>query len=319
MGVIGLSVMDPRAYSSDGSTAAKYRRSRLPVVFWSRRPIIDNTITAMLGQRSEAAAAYDCFAAVYDRFNAQNDYEIWLGQVLLPELEKNGLLVAIDGAGEQRALDIGCGTGRAIPPLVARGWQVDGCDVSPRMLEVAAAKYPWMSADSFRVADVRELPSYNQGETSTPGPFQLILALNDVVNYLTDDGDLERAFEGMKRNLAAHGLICFDANTLALFAGAWTAGGDGEISRRGGTWLGLTEHAEPGGQFAAALGGMGVETHIHRERHWPRERVEEALKAAGLRVIAVLGQQEDGKKIWLEEPPDEMHHAKTIYLGGHRD
>jgi len=273
----------------------------------------------MLGQRSEAAAAYDSFAPVYDQFNAQNDYEVWLGQVLLPELEKHGLLEAVDKAGEQRVLDIGCGTGRAFPPLAARGWHVDGCDISPRMLGMAAAKFPEMNADSFRVADVRELPSYDRGEPSVLGPFQLILALNDVVNYLTQDGDLERAFEGMKRNLAPQGLICFDANTLALFAGAWTAGGAGEISQRGGTWRGLTEQPEPGGQFAAALGGMGVETHIHCERHWPRERVEGALEAAGLRAIAVLGQQEDGRKIWLEESPDEMHCAKTIYVGGHGD
>lgn len=276
-----------------------------------------NTITAMFGQRSETAAAYDGFASFYDEFNAQNDYEVWLGQLLLPELDKHGLQNAIDNAGEQRVLDIGCGTGRAIPPLASRGWEVVGCDISPRMLEMAAQKYPWLAKDSLRVADVRGLPVYNKGKPTGPGIFQLILALNDVVNYLTEDGDLERAFVGMKRNLAPHGLICFDANTLALFAAAWTAGGTSEISERGGIWRGLTEQAEPGGRFAAELGGMGVETHTHRERHWPRERVEEALEAAGLRAIAVLGQQEAGGRLWLEDPPDETQHAKTIYVSGH--
>jgi hypothetical protein len=33
----------------------------------------------MFGQRSGAAAAYDQFAPFYDAFNAQNDYEIWIG------------------------------------------------------------------------------------------------------------------------------------------------------------------------------------------------------------------------------------------------
>ena len=275
-----------------------------------------NTITAMLGQRSEAAAAYNRFAPFYDEFNAQNDYEVWLGQVLLPELEKHGLLNAINDAGEQRVLDIGCGTGRAIPPLAARGWQVDGCDISPRMLEMAAAKYPLMNADSFRVADARDLPSY-QREASAPRLFQLILALNDVVNYLTQDGDLKRAFEGMKRNLAPHGLICFDANTFGLFATGFLAGGcmeRGEFS-----WRGLTEELIEGGTFIAELGGPGLEHHVHRQRHWLSEEVNDALEATGLRTLALLGQSEDapGTVPVLREPLDEQRDYKAIYIVGH--
>ncbi|HEX8050012.1 MAG TPA: hypothetical protein VF504_00975, partial [Solirubrobacterales bacterium] len=40
---------------------------------------------------SDAQTAYDRYAPVYDESNAQNDYEMWLGEVLLPELEKHGL------------------------------------------------------------------------------------------------------------------------------------------------------------------------------------------------------------------------------------
>jgi SAM-dependent methyltransferase len=275
---------------------------------------MDNTITAMFGQRSAAAAAYDSFAPVYDQFNAQNDYEVWLGQVLLPELEKHGLLDAIHEAGERRVLDIGCGTGRAFPPLASRGWQVDGCDISPRMLEMAAAKYPWMSRDSLRVADVRDLPSYNQSGPLAPGPFQLILALNDVVNYLTEDGDLERAFEAMKRNLAPQGLICFDANTLGLFATGFLAGGG--MERGDFSWRGLTEELLEGGMFSAELGGPGVESQVHRQRHWLPQEVNEALEANGLRTLALLGQSEDapGAIPVLREPLDEQRDYKAIYV-----
>ncbi|HWO82444.1 MAG TPA: class I SAM-dependent methyltransferase [Solirubrobacterales bacterium] len=273
----------------------------------------------MLGQRSEAATAYDRLASFYDEFNAQNDYEVWLGQVLLPELEYHGLLNAINDARERRVLDIGCGTGRAIPPLADRGWQVKGCDISPRMLKMAAAKYPQMNADSFRVADARDLPSYHRDDASAPRLFQLIFALNDVVNYLTQDGDLERAFEGMKRNLAPHGLICFDANTLGLFATSFLTGGcmeRGEFS-----WRGLTEELIKGGTFIAELGGPGVQHQVHRQRHWLPQEVNEALEVTGLRTLALLGQSEDapGTIPILREPLDEERDYKAIYIVGHHE
>lgn len=38
-----------------------------------------------------ARSAYDQYAAVYDECNAENDYEMWVGGLLLPELEARGL------------------------------------------------------------------------------------------------------------------------------------------------------------------------------------------------------------------------------------
>src|SRR5215212_8444723 len=97
-----------------------------------------------------AFAAYEAFAAVYNEFNHANDYEQWLGRSLLPELRRHGLR---EGG---RALDVGCGTGRAFRPLLRRGWQVHGCDLSPAMLNLAAREG---GADvTVQVADMRDLP-----------------------------------------------------------------------------------------------------------------------------------------------------------------
>jgi SAM-dependent methyltransferase len=79
-----------------------------------------------------ALVAYEAFAAVYNDFNHSNDYEMWLGRALLPKLREHGLR---EGG---RALDVGCGTGRAFRPLLRRGWEVQGCDLSPAMLGLAA-------------------------------------------------------------------------------------------------------------------------------------------------------------------------------------
>jgi SAM-dependent methyltransferase len=121
-----------------------------------------------------AADANDRFAPVYDDCNAQNDYEMWLGEVLLPELEKHGLK-------QGWALDAGCGTGRAFDPLLRRGWRVVGCDVSSGMLGEAARKFgprvPLLHLDARELPPIAPLVGLANDEA-----FTLILLLNDVVN-----------------------------------------------------------------------------------------------------------------------------------------
>src|SRR5215211_6100679 len=96
-----------------------------------------------------ALATYEAFAPIYNEFNHLNDYEMWLGRVLLPELEKRGLK-------QGRALDVGCGTGRAFRPLLRRGWEVRGCDLSPAMLE--RARQAGEGRVELEAIDMRELP-----------------------------------------------------------------------------------------------------------------------------------------------------------------
>lgn len=268
-----------------------------------------------------ARVAYDAFAEKYDEFNKQNDYEVWLGEVLLPELEKHGL------ARGGRVLDVGCGTGKAFDTLLRRGWSVWGVDVSAEMLAVAKAKLPdpwgYRGTCELRQHDARELPTpliwhYPTFGNRTPRAvkFDLVLALNDVVNYLTEDGDLERCFEGMQKNLAPDGLVCFDANTLGLmrtnFAGEGMARGEW-------LWRGDAESVEAGGTYEALVSGPDMETTLHRQRHWTEEEVREALETSGLRCLARLGHFEDGKTIVLKDPPDEDRDLKVIYIAGRAD
>lgn len=244
-----------------------------------------------------AKAAYQAFASIYDDFNYRNDYEMWFG-ALLPELEKRGLR-------HGRLLDVGCGTGRAFEPMLRRGWEIQGCDVSTGMLDEARRKFG--DAVKLDVADARDLPVF--------GEFELVWALNDVVNYLTEDGDLERALSGMRANLAPGGMVLFDANTLSLFRSDF-AGGDSEgMSVGGWTWRGLSGDIEPGGTYEAQVSGEGVETHIHRERHYTLEQIGAAMDASGLELLAALGQQEENGQVVLVEPNDELRDHKTIYIG----
>lgn len=252
-----------------------------------------------------AKAAYDQFAPVYDRHTAQNNYELWLGEILLPELTKHGLQTGW-------ALDIGCGTGRAFAPLLDRGWEVIGTDVSAGMLAEAERKYG--SRARFLEADGRDLPPLCPAPgLSTRGGFDLVLLLNDVLNYMTDDGSLELVFAGVRRNLNSEGLALFDVNTLSLYRATYTAPATG-VDAGGGEWHGLTEVAEPGIVFEARLSSTDLEAHIHRQRHWTPGQIKDALEASGLRCIAALGQREEDGTILLSPESDEERDAKIIYV-----
>jgi SAM-dependent methyltransferase len=244
-----------------------------------------------------AEQAYEIFAPIYDEFNATNNYELWLGEVLLPELAKHGLK-------RGRALDVGCGTGRAFEPLLSRGWEVVGCDLTPAMLAEARRKF----GDSvpLEVADIRELPVF--------GEFELVWALNDVINYLVDEGDLVRALTGMRANLAPGGLLLFDADTLSLFEASYASGDDEGMSVGEWRWVGQADQVEPGGVFEALVHGGDIEPHIHRVRHYPQVEILGAMAAAGLECLAALGQREVGEKIVLEPGPDEERDHRTIYI-----
>lgn len=303
-----------------------YSRRAPSVTRPDTRQVLDrgHMLPEMLGEHPSGEAAqeaYDRFAPVYDEFNAQNDYEHWLGEVLLPELERHGLRRHRTLSSPRRVLDVGCGTGRAFTPLLSRGWRIHGCDASGEMLARAREKFG-SSTVALVQADARSLGDLSEFR------YDLILALNDVVNYLTEDGDLERAFEGMKRNLAPEGLVCFDANSLGLFEGSWVANGshaaaqsDAPLEERGWDWKALTEEARPGGIFEAEVAGEGIDgPSVHRERHWAPGQIEEAMRAAGLRPLAVLGQREDpeARRIVLDPEPDESCHHKLIYIGRHQ-
>ena len=247
-----------------------------------------------------AEQAYERMAGLYDAFTAHHDYELWLGN-LIPAAERAGL------AG-RRALDIGCGTGKSFVPLRRRGWQVTACDISPRMLERARERA--RGRVRLLVADARALPAL--------GRFDLVYALDDVVNYLADSSELESFLCGAARNLAPGGLVLFDANTLqtyrTFFAEETTETSAGlELTACGRT----SPDAEPG--VAAEIvfearehsGAPAMEPSLHRQRHHPPATVIDALGAAGLDCVAVYGHDEDAV---LRQPLDELAHAKAIYI-----
>jgi SAM-dependent methyltransferase len=256
--------------------------------------------TTQLLDRS-AEESYEALAPVYDDFTHHHDYELWLGN-LLPELRRHGL-------SGNRLLDVACGTGKSFLPMIARGWQVTGCDLSPSMLELARAKTG--RGARLSVADMRELPVF--------GEFDLVWALGDAFNYQFTFDELVSALRGMKANLAPDGLLLFDINGIAQYRLFFVQTEEVERDGRRLTWRGLMPaDLGPGticeARFEAAPlsgGDDEVETHIHRQKHHTEAELLEALAEARLESLDVFGH---GHDVVLERPFDDLVHTKAIYI-----
>jgi SAM-dependent methyltransferase len=253
----------------------------------------------------ETSAAYDAFAPYYDAFTEESDYDAW-GRETLAHARRHGL------RGE-RLLDLACGTGMSFMPFLTRGFDVTGCDFSTAMLAEAARRAP---AARLVHADVRALPEL--------GRFDLVTSFDDALNYLLSEEELGAAFEGMERSLARGGVAIFDLNSLLAYRTTFAAD---SVTTRGDVafaWRGRgSPDAPPGSEAVAELdvfepaeGGLWSRARVtHRQRHFPRERVEALLDAAGLECASVAGVLPDCS---LVEPADEAVHPKVVYTARHR-
>lgn len=251
--------------------------------------------------RRWAEHAYEAIAPVYDDFTAHHNYELWLGE-LLPRLRGHGL-------HGHRLLDVGCGTGKSFLPMLERGWEVTACDLSPSMLELARAKAE--DGAQLAVADMRELPEF--------GKFDLVWALDDAVNYLLSGEELGSALSGMRANMAPNGLLMFDVNTLHAYRSFFAETQRVERGGRRLVWHGQgSTEASPGSISEArfevetsADDAVPVQTHVHRQRHFPETEVLALIDAAGLECLDVFGHGFDAV---LKQPLEELVHTKAIYM-----
>jgi len=250
----------------------------------------------------DAAGAYDTLAPFYDRFTAHHDYDLWT-RALLKLAYRHGL-------SGRRALDAGCGTGKSFLPLLERGFDVTACDQSRAMLDVAAAKAGGHQV-TLHCRDLRALDAI--------GEFDLITCLDDVANYLTEPRELTAALAGLAGNLRRGGVLVFDANTIATYRGFFRETAVVEEERLMMVWRGLADEGfAPGGLAQAALdifsesrGGWSRTTSRHDQRHHTREIVDRCLDHAGLRRVAVYGQD---PAVNFDDEVDELRHSKAIYL-----
>jgi SAM-dependent methyltransferase len=253
----------------------------------------------------DTSAAYDAFAPYYDAFTSESDYDAFASETLA-HARRHGL------RGE-RLLDLACGTGKSFVPFLERGFDVTACDFSTAMLAEAARRG---TRAHLLHADIRALPEL--------GLFDLVTCFDDALNYLLDEDQLAAAFEGMRAVLAPGGVAVFDLNSLLTYR---TTFASDSVAERDGVlfaWRGrATPEADVGSEALADLdvfvpSGEELYSRVpvtHRQRHFPRPRVEALLERAGLRCLSVCGVLPDCS---LTEPADEAVHPKVVYTATHR-
>ncbi|HNR86834.1 MAG TPA: class I SAM-dependent methyltransferase [Spirochaetota bacterium] len=100
----------------------------------------------------------------------------------------------------RRVLDIGCGTGVHASLLAARGYEVDGVDLSTDMIAIARTR----GRDNLRF-HVGDAVAFRLGWT-----FDVVVSLFHVVNYQTTNEGLAEYFENIIRHLEPGGTFIFD-------------------------------------------------------------------------------------------------------------
>lgn len=205
---------------------------------WSQR----GSLLEALGRRTEAATAFEravalgadaelqrfFIAALNGRDDAPaaprayvqalfDDYADGFDRHLVDVLGYRGHrqlvapLAGLQPDGFGAALDLGCGTGLCGPLLRPLARRLDGVDLSPAMLERAAAQGVY---DRLLCADLAEHLAHSDAR------YDLVLAA-DVFIYV---GALEAVFAGVMRTLRPNGLFCFtveqadDAQSVVLGA-----------------------------------------------------------------------------------------------------
>ena len=140
---------------------------------------------------------YNKFAEIYDKLQ-DIDYSSFVNyyEKIFSRFDVKPSLV----------LDIACGTGSVTIPMAKRGYDMIGIDLSEEMLGIAADKARAENADIlFLNQDMTEFELY--------GTVDAAVCALDGINYLTDDGDLDKLFALMHNYLNPHGIFIFDINT----------------------------------------------------------------------------------------------------------
>ena len=226
---------------------------------------------------------YLAIAGVYDRLNKEIDYSKWASffEDCFKKYGKNK---------PEIILDLACGTGRMTCEMARRGYDMIGVDGSVDMLSEAYSKDT--SGILYLCQDMRELELY--------GTVGATLCCLDSLNYLTEDGDLDKVFSLVHNYSDPDALFLFDVNSEykfeniysdnsyiledenedggAIFCG-WQNSYDKE-SRICNFYLSVFEEEEDGSYYRA--------DEEQKERCYTQDEIKNALEKCGFEFIAVF-------------------------------
>jgi len=142
---------------------------------------------------------YQLLAAIYDKIMKHVNYQHWSKYITT--------IIRKHYPSAKKILDVGCGTGAFIYELTKFGFEIDGCDPSPAMLEIAKKKNPSRNFWKDQLPELREFCTKE---------YQVICCLYDTLNYLSTIDIVTKAIQRIYALLPEEGLFIFDVVSESL-------------------------------------------------------------------------------------------------------
>ena len=227
---------------------------------------------------------YDAIASVYDKLNAELDYNGWAD--FFERCFDRYL-----GKRPEIILDLACGTGRMTRILAERGYDMIGVDGSEAMLSEA-----YMQGGAgilYLLQDMREFELY--------GTVGATVCCLDSINYLLDTNDVRQVFSLVHNYLDPNGLFIFDVNTPYKFENVY--GNEAYIledeDEDGAVYCGWQNDYDRDSRicdfylslFSEAENGAYLRSDEHQqERCYGKEELTELLADTGFEVLGIYGE-----------------------------
>lgn len=249
------------------------------------------------------AASYTELPAFYDFLGEHPDYEKMAERIINVYEEK--------GAKESGlVLDLACGTGKLACALLDKGADVIGTDLSPEMLMQARDTCMQKGHSPLLLCqDMRELDLY--------GTVDVTVCATNSLNYLENEGELERVFSLVHNFLTPGGLFFFDINSLYKFEKLY--GENTYVFENEGVfcvWENQYEAEEGVCDFRLTMfekERSGRYRRLEEEQsqtYFAEKLVEKLLKKAGFELIEKAGDLEGGAV--NEESADLFYVCKCV-------
>lgn len=241
--------------------------------------------------------AYTGFAQVYDAFMDNVPYEEWCDYIC-------GILKEY-GIEDGLVLDLGCGTGRMTRLLRQSGYDMIGVDLSGEMLEIAREAEEDDTSILYLQQDMREFELY--------GTVQAVICVCDSLNYILEPKELQQVFTLVNNYLDPGGVFICDMNTLYKYRCVL---GDSVICETREEecfiWENYFDEESRINEYAVNFfvrqenGLYERIEEFHYQKAYETDQVKELLRASGLQLLAVYGENTK------EEPEPECERVYFV-------
>lgn len=229
----------------------------------------------------DSSETYRRLAPFYDLYVAGFDADIALYRELC--------------APGHSVLEIGCGTGRVLSPLVARGCSVTGADISEEMLGLARSKLARQISEGAVT-----LLRHDFAVAALDQRFDRILVTYYTFNYLLQRDAQDRFLRNAAASLAPGGLLVLDlffprALEPNKKSDRWRESTLAQRDRR----VALQQKKRMRGDIEERIqvftDGGTKETIVTRRKYVSKQQMRELLHSAGLRRVQVADGYELGR------------------------